>query len=25
VHEGNNSNVEFASADDWLKKLKSAR
>ena len=25
VHEGNNSNVEFASADNWLKKLKSAR
>ena len=25
VHEGNNSNPEFASADAWLKKLKSAR
>ena len=25
VHEGNNSNSEFALADDWLKKLKSAR
>jgi prephenate dehydratase len=25
VHEGNNSNPEFASADVWLKKLKSAR
>lgn len=25
VHEGNNSNPEFASADSWLKKLKSAR
>jgi prephenate dehydratase len=25
VHEGNNSNQEFASADVWLKKLKSAR
>jgi prephenate dehydratase len=25
IHEGNNSNSEFALADDWLKKLKSAR
>lgn len=25
IHQGNNSNSEFALADDWLKKLKSAR